>query len=94
MQLGNKSTKNQQKKNVAFLYRIYVKLIRNTVHQLKQLRDSVIPRKTVSETFHYPGYVIRLQLERQKQAKKSKFSKKRCLSQLNIKLFTKAVNNF
>ena len=44
-------------------------LIRNIRHQMKSWRENFIPKKRATEAFHYPGYVIRLQKERQIQAK-------------------------
>ena len=58
---------------------------------MKSLRDSFIPPERAIDTSPYPGYVI-LQKERQIQPKK--IERKRCPSQLNVKLFTKNINNF
>ena len=67
------------------------------MHQMKSLRDYFTPQQRVSETFHYPGYVIRLQKERQIQAKKKNLHEKVCtktMSQpINIKLFNKNIEN-
>ena len=70
--------------------RIKFELIRNITHQIKSLRESFILQKIATEAFHYPGYVIRLQKERQLQAKTKNYARKRCpLNQLNINLVTK-----
>ena len=59
------------------------------------LSTELIERQTCTSTenirtFHYPGYVIRLQKERPIEAKrKSNIARKQSPSQLNIKLFTK-----
>ena len=58
---------------------------------MKLLRESSITQKRANEAFHYPEYFIRLQKERQTQAK---FARKRCpLNQLYIKITTKINKN-
>ena len=56
-----------------------------------------------SETFHYPGYVIRLQEERHIEARRKsmhkkiwtkKFARNQCPSQLKLTLFTKNIKIF
>ena len=61
---------------------------------MKSLRESFIPPKRATEAFHYPGYVIRLQKQRQIKAKRKNLHDKLCTktmspNQLNIKLITK-----
>ena len=58
--------------------RIKFELIRNVTHQMKSLRESFIPQKRATEAFHYPGYVIRLQKERQIQAKTKNLHEELC----------------
>ena len=73
-------------------------MIRNIMHQMKSLRDSFLFAERTIEIFHYPGYVIRQQKERQKKGEKEKSARKnlnekictRTMSQLlNIRLPTK-----
>ena len=48
---------------------IKFELIRNITHQIKSMRESLIPQQRATETLHYPVYVIGLQKGRQIQAK-------------------------
>ena len=78
--------------------RINFELIRNIMHQMKSLRNSSIPPPRAIETYHYPGYVIRLQKERRTNTgKKKKFAQKNCKKTVpqptNIKLFIKNIEN-
>ena len=62
---------------------------------MKSLRESSIPQYRVTEAFHYPGYVIRIQKERQIRAKTKNLHEKLCTktmspNQLNFKLITKS----
>ena len=61
-------------------------MVRNTMFQMKLLRDSFVTPERAIENFHYPGYVIRLQKERQLQTKRKKIERK-CPSLSNMKLF-------
>ena len=78
MRLGNKSARNEQKQQKFIKTLLLLKkrnkfeLIRNSTHQMKSLRESFIPQKRVTEAFNCPGYVIRIQKERQIQAKTKK----------------------
>ena len=38
---------------------------RNITHQMKSLQEFFIPQQRATEAFHYTGYVIQLQEERQ-----------------------------
>ena len=61
---------------------------------MKSLRESFIHQYRANEVFHYPGFVIRLQKERQTQAKfaRKNMHEKRCPhNQLNIKVVTKTI---
>ena len=97
MRLGNKSTRFEQRgkvlKNVAFFKRNKVKLIRHNMLRRNSLRISIIPPQRAIENFHCPGYVIRLQKNNKNKQREEnlqeKFARKRCPSQLNIKVFTK-----
>ena len=61
------------------------------------MRDSFIPPQRAIDTFHYPGFVIRLQKERRTQAKRKNLHEKICtktMSQpINITLFNKNNEN-
>ena len=63
---------------------------------MNSLRDSFISPQREIEAFHYPGYLIRLQKERQ-GAKVENWHEKICtktMSQpINIKLFIKNIEN-
>ena len=65
---------------------------------MKSLRESFTHQLKATEAFHYPGYVIRLQKERQIQTKtkicSKNYTRKQCPpNQLNIKLITKNNKN-
>ena len=45
---------------------------------MKSLRESFIPQERATEAFHYPGYVIQLQKERQIHAKTKNLHEKFC----------------
>ena len=51
-----------------------LKLIRNIMYQMKLLKDFLIPPNRVIEKFHFSEYVIRLQIQRQIQAKRKKLA--------------------
>ena len=63
---------------------------------MKSLIDSFIPPPRTNETFHYPGYVIRLQKERRIQAKRKTIARKNLHENDvpdNIKLLIKNIEN-
>ena len=68
------------------------------MHQMKSLRDTFIPPQRAVDTFHYLGYVIRLQKKRRIQTKgkncTQKFARKRCPSQLTLSCSLKTLKIF
>ena len=64
---------------------------------MKALRNSFILPKRAIETFLNPGYIIRLQKERQKRAKRKKLHETDCRKAMsrpiNHELFTKNIKN-
>ena len=53
---------------------------------MQSWREKFIPQERATEAFHYPGYVKRLQKERQIQAKTKKLHENSCTKTIFIQL--------